>query len=292
MLDDEHGVALIAQLPEDRNEPQVVARVQTDRRLVEHVERADERGAERGGEVNPLRLAARERRRQPIERQVIEADVAQEREPPADFLQHLFGDHFFLLTEREAAEERLRFAHGERRDAIDRASAHLHVASFAPQTSAAAVGTCEIPAVAAQEDADMDFVLLPLQPAEEAPDAAVFLRPFDHECLLSFGEIGPGDVERHLGLARRALQFGELRAVVRLAPRLDGAQLNRLALIGHDQIHVELDDVPEAMTRRAGAKRVVERKQTRLRIFVRDAALAALEALGEQMRDGRLRTVD
>ena len=39
VLDDEHGVALVAELPQDGNQPQVVARVQADRRLVEHVER-------------------------------------------------------------------------------------------------------------------------------------------------------------------------------------------------------------------------------------------------------------
>ena len=43
VLDDEHGVALIAQLPQDGDQPLVVARVQADRRLVEHVERADQR---------------------------------------------------------------------------------------------------------------------------------------------------------------------------------------------------------------------------------------------------------
>ena len=40
VLDDEHRVALIAQLPQDLDQPLVVARVQADRRLVEHVQRA------------------------------------------------------------------------------------------------------------------------------------------------------------------------------------------------------------------------------------------------------------
>ena len=83
-----------------------------------------------------------------------------------------------------------------------------------------------------------------------------------------------------------ASQLGELRTIVRLGPRLDSALLNGLRRIGHHQIHVELDDVAEAVTRRAGAKRVVEREQARLGIFVGDAAGAALEALGEAMRDG------
>ena len=40
VFDHDHGVALIAQLPQDVDQPLVVARVQADRRLVQHVERA------------------------------------------------------------------------------------------------------------------------------------------------------------------------------------------------------------------------------------------------------------
>ena len=98
VLDDEHRVALVAQLPQDVDEPLVVARVQADRRLVEHVERADERRAERRRQVDALRLAARERGRQPVERQVVEPDVAQERQPAPDLAQHLVGDRRFLLA--------------------------------------------------------------------------------------------------------------------------------------------------------------------------------------------------
>ena len=43
VLDDEDRVALVAQLPENLEQPLVVARVQADRRLVQDVEGADER---------------------------------------------------------------------------------------------------------------------------------------------------------------------------------------------------------------------------------------------------------
>ncbi len=42
VLDDEDGVALVAQLPQDCDQPFVVARVQPDRRFVEHVQRVDQ----------------------------------------------------------------------------------------------------------------------------------------------------------------------------------------------------------------------------------------------------------
>ena len=92
VLDDEDRIALVAQLAEDVDQPQVIARVQANRRLVEHVERADERRPERRRQVDPLRLAARQRRGQAVERQVVEPDVAQERQPPPDFLEDLLGD--------------------------------------------------------------------------------------------------------------------------------------------------------------------------------------------------------
>ncbi len=127
----------------------------------------------------------------------------------------------------------------------------------------------------------MDLVLLALEPAEESADALVVVGAFDYEPLLLVRELGPWDVETDLRLLRGALQIGELRAIVRFAPRLDRALLDRFRLVRHDEVHVELDDVAEPMARRAGAERVVEREQARLRIFVRDAALAAFEPLGE-----------
>ena len=205
VLDDQHGVPLVAQLAQDRDQPLVVARVQADRRLVEHVERADQRGPERRREVDALRLAARQRRRQPIERQVVEADVAQEAEALADLAEHLVGDDRVLLRERERLEEAVRVLHGQPADDVDRALADADVARFAPQPGAVALRARQVAAIAAEEHADVDLVLLALQPAEEAlhafPAAAV---PFDDEALLVLVQLGPRHVEAHALRAPRA----------------------------------------------------------------------------------------
>ena len=63
VLDDEHGVAEVAEPLERADQPAVVALVEPDRRLVEDVEHADELRADLRREPQPLRLAARERRR-------------------------------------------------------------------------------------------------------------------------------------------------------------------------------------------------------------------------------------
>ena len=61
VLDDKDGVAQVAQLFENVNQPRRVARVQADGRLVEHVERAHQPRTQRSGQLNALRLAAGER---------------------------------------------------------------------------------------------------------------------------------------------------------------------------------------------------------------------------------------
>ena len=86
VLDDEDGVAEVAEPLERPDQPVVVALVQPDRGLVEDVEDADELRADLGREPEPLRLAARERRRGAVEREVADADVVEEAEPLADLL--------------------------------------------------------------------------------------------------------------------------------------------------------------------------------------------------------------
>ena len=63
VLDDQHGVALVAQPQQQVVHPLDVVRVQPDRRLVEDVGDVGERGAEVADHLGALRLAARQRAR-------------------------------------------------------------------------------------------------------------------------------------------------------------------------------------------------------------------------------------
>ena len=58
VLDDDQGVAEIAQPGQRLDQPVVVPLVQPDRRFVQHVQHADQPGADLGGQPDPLRLAA------------------------------------------------------------------------------------------------------------------------------------------------------------------------------------------------------------------------------------------
>ena len=75
VLDDDHGVAEVAQPLERADQLVVVALMQADRRLVEDVEHADELRADLRREPQALRLAAGERRAGAVEVEVADADV-------------------------------------------------------------------------------------------------------------------------------------------------------------------------------------------------------------------------
>ena len=92
VLDDDEGVAEVAQAGQGLDEPVVVALVQPDARLVEHVEDTDQARADLGGQPDPLRLAAGERARRAVEAEVVEADVEEEAEAGVDLLDDAFRD--------------------------------------------------------------------------------------------------------------------------------------------------------------------------------------------------------
>ena len=89
VLDDDHGVAEVAQVHERVEQALVVALVQADRRLVEDVHHADEARADLAREPDALRLAAGQRLGAAVERQVVEPDVDQELQAVADLVDDL-----------------------------------------------------------------------------------------------------------------------------------------------------------------------------------------------------------
>src|SRR3546814_7475215 len=80
MLDDDDGVAEVAEAFERREQPVVVALVETDARLVEHVQDARQAAADLRGEADALALAARKRTRGAVEGEIIEPDLVKSEE--------------------------------------------------------------------------------------------------------------------------------------------------------------------------------------------------------------------
>ena len=102
VLDDDDRVADVAEPLEGGDQAVVVAGVEADRGLIEDVEHPDQPRADLAGQPDPLRLAAGERRRGAVERQVVQADVGQEPEPAADLLEQLLGDRPRERVERRS----------------------------------------------------------------------------------------------------------------------------------------------------------------------------------------------
>jgi hypothetical protein len=83
----------------------IVALVQANRGLVEHVHHADQACADLRGEADALRLAAGERVGLALQREVIEADIDQEAQAVGDLLDDLDRDLAAPAGQVEALEE-------------------------------------------------------------------------------------------------------------------------------------------------------------------------------------------
>ena len=110
VLHHDHGIAQIAQPAQRGDEPVIVALMQADARLIEHVEAAGEAGADLRGEPDALRFAAGKRAALAVEREIAEADLHEEIEAIQHLAAHLRGDESLLLREVERRQELLRLA--------------------------------------------------------------------------------------------------------------------------------------------------------------------------------------
>ena len=105
MLHHEHAVAEIAQRLQRLEQPRIVALVQADGGLVQHIEHTGEARADLRGEPDALAFAAGQRAGRAGQREIIEAHIVEERKPLADLLQDAPGD--LVLLRRELAGQRL-----------------------------------------------------------------------------------------------------------------------------------------------------------------------------------------
>ena len=308
-----------------------VARVQADAGLVQHEQGVDQAGAQRGGQVDALHLAAAQRAALPVQREVAQAHVAQVTQAGAHLVEQQlqrFVEHgrrqgqaikkapqpvdrhqhqvvqaqarqrFELLTRPGHAHRHE--APGGRHHAIGIglvAQPPLQRLQLQPRTTAAAAG--RVTAVLRQEHADVHLVGLALQVAEEAAHAVPLLVPVAgpvgvagyHPVALGLRKLAPGGVARDAGLA------GVLQQVVlAIFPgggldRLDRAVAQRLAVVGDHQAHVDADHPAEAAAGLAGAEGRVEAEQRRLRIGITQVAVGAVQAGGITPQVGVLAVV-
>ena len=99
VLDDEERVARGLQSVERRQQRRGVHRMQARRRLVQHVDDAEQVRAHLRGQPKTLQFARRQRRRAAFERQIAEPEVEQDRQARFDVLGNaLRDDHLFRMV--------------------------------------------------------------------------------------------------------------------------------------------------------------------------------------------------
>ena len=103
----------------------------------------DERRADLRRQPDPLRLAARQRRRAAVERQVAEADVVEEPQPLVDLAQDQPRDVAVGLRQLQLVDPRARAPHAQRRELVDR-----HARRRAPHATPAAAASRGTPGTA------------------------------------------------------------------------------------------------------------------------------------------------
>ena len=233
VLDDDDRVADVAQVLERAEQALVVALMQADRRLVEHVEHAGEAGADLRGEADALGFAARQRAGGARQRQVFEADVVEELQALADLLQDARGDLVLLLGEglRQLGEPRVRRLDRHVADFADVLAADLDGQRLRLQAIAAARFARVRALVALQLLAHPVGIGLAPAPLDVADDA---LERLDGLVVARAVDVD----ERHLFLVG-AVEDGELHVLGQLLPRrrhrhleVLGQRLQRLLVVG------------------------------------------------------------
>ncbi len=327
VLDHDQRVARIAQPLHDPDHALHVARVQADGGLIQHEQRVDERGAERGGEVDALHLPARERARLAVQGEVAQAHVGEVAEAAADLLEQELGGFIQRRRQRELPEELVGALDRQEHQVVDREAGQArkelprpldplgHERGCVPQGRARQLGAPQPPqerlglearpgaggagrvgAVARQEHAHVHLVGARLEPREEALGAVPDLlgpRPLalDHPAPGLGGQLAPGHVQRDAAQLRELLQVLLALGVGLGLPGLDGPAAQALGLIRDDQAVVDADGAPEAAAGLAGAERGVEGELARGGRAVGEVALRAVQLARVAPGRKRLRRV-
>src|ERR1700682_1219330 len=186
--------------------------------------------------------------------------------------------------ELQSGKENTCFFNGELANLRNGFSRHVDRAGLSAQTCPAAFWTPRVTAEAAQENADMQLVFLALQQVEKTFDSFVLVLgvTLQNQAPLFGSQLSPRHVRRNPAPARPFFCFLEKYPVARFRPRFDGAVVERLALIGHDEIQIEIDCISETLAARTRSVWIVEGKKPGLRFLVECAVILAFESLVER----------
>ncbi len=303
MLDHDHGIAEVAQPLQGFQQPRIVALVQADRGLVQHIEHAGQPRADLRGQPDALAFAAGQRAGGARQRQVIQADVEQERQPLADFLQHPCGDLVLLRVERlrHGLEPFAGAAHRQFGDLADMLAADLDAQRLRLEPIAVAGLAGHVGEILASSSRAHSLSVSRKRRLMIGDDAlerllgvvgahAVFIGELD---LVLAGAVQDGVLRLlrqvlPLGVERELVEFAERGQGLdvigrrRFRPRRDRALAQGQFLVGNDEIFVDMLLDAEAAAGRAGAIGIVEGEQPGLDFRNGEAGHRAGELFREQ----------
>src|SRR5215510_6011206 len=295
VFDHEHRVAEVAQLGERVEQPFVVARVQSDRRLVEHVEHAAQLGADLRGQTDALALASRQRRGGAVERKITQSHRLQKAQTVADFFQNPSGDDLLARRQLDLGERAQGFDDRHRGVIGDRAAVDLHGQRFGLQPRAVAR--------AARRRRDQRFqpgrFLLRRAPAHRVEQKGRRAFPFglvgvfavakldlllqaeEERVARLFWKLGESHFDARAEMARDRQQGFAQISVGRLVRIADEAHLaDRDRIVDDDLRRVHFILRPQTVTLFARAVSRIERERPRLKLRDRDAAIDAGHPFG------------
>src|SRR5206468_5463019 len=173
VLDDEHAVAGVAQTLQQVEQPVHVSRMQPNRWLIQNVQRVDQLRAERIGEPDSLGLAARERARRAVHRQVAESDIAQKRHAIARLLQDHLGDAPLEFREWNLAQPGRQLIDRQLGDLCDVKTADTYVERVGLQLGAVTSGTDLRRLILSEKNSDVLLVAFLLEILEKRENSLV-----------------------------------------------------------------------------------------------------------------------
>ena len=286
VFDNDDGVAQVAEPGQRGQEFSVVALVQTDRRLVEHVQHAGEVGPDLRGQPDALPFAARERGRAAAEREVPDADIVQEPQPILNLAKDALGDDRFAIGQPDGVEHLQRL--GDRQiDVV------CHRPPFHPDGQTLRLQP--LPAAArARPERSIRFELGLLHPgAVFVSTAQIGHDPFEllraalgrskqQELALFARQLPERRRQVDPEIAAERLQRFPDQFAIAPHPGRDRALGQRLRFVGHEPMGIEVDHRAEPLAVRARAMGRVEREGARRHLRHADAALHARQPARKQ----------
>src|SRR5688500_9305582 len=280
VLDDEDRVSRIAQPVQQAEEPVHVARMQSNRRLVENIQSVDELRSQRVGQADSLRFAAGKRLRTAVERQIVETDVAKKANTFPRFAQDRFGNRLLERRQLETVDPVAQPPNRHLGDFGVRLVVDASVERLRLQLGAVAVRTLLRGLILAQKYPDVLLVPLLLEILQEGEDALEAAGSgIQQKSLLGIGQLAPGAIERNSFPPCKIGECSSLVVVAGFRPRIDSTIAKTSIRIAHNKRFIVLEYRPKSVAALACSARIVEGEKLRRRRRCASSVVGALESL-------------